>query len=143
MPQAFRDNQTILASPHDVWATLTDWSTASEWMPGVSDMRAAGDTAVGTELTFSARGKARSSTVTALEPGRLITMSSTMSSTMPGVLADYTYTLEPAGDATTVSLVADVETSGPMKLMGKVIRSAIAKEDGVQLARLKALIESR
>jgi len=139
MPQAFRDNQTILASPHAVWAMLTDWSTASEWMPGVSDMRAAGDTAIGTELTFSARGKARSSTVTALEPGRLITMSSTM----PGVLADYTYTLEPAGDATTVSLVADVETSGPMRLMGKMIRSAIAKEDGVQLARLKALIESR
>lgn len=139
MPQAFRDDQTILASPHDVWATLTDWSRAAEWMPGVSDMRAAGAIAVGTELSFSARGKARSSTVTALEPGRLITMSSTM----PGVHADYTYALEPAGDATTVSLVTDVVTSGPMKLMGKVIRSAIAKEDGVQLARLKALIESR
>ena len=139
MPLAFSDHTTIEAPPHEVWTTLTDWSAASEWMPGVSDMRAAGDFAVGTELTFSARGKARSSTVTALEPGRLLTMSSTM----PGVLADYTYALEPAGNATTVSLVADVETSGPMKLLGRVIRSAIAKEDGVQLARLKALIESR
>ena len=139
MPQAFRDDQTIQASPTDVWNTLTDWSTASEWMPGVSDMRAAGATAVGTELIFIARGKNRTSTVTALEPGRLITMSSTM----PGVLADYTYALKPAGAGTAVSLVADVETSGPMKLMGKVIRSAIAKEDGVQLAGLKAFIESR
>lgn len=139
MSQAFRDDQTILAPPHAVWETLTDWSTASEWMPGVSDMRAEGDIAVGTELTFSARGKARTSTVTALDPERLLTMSSSM----PGVLADYTYSLEPAGNGTTVSLVADVEVSGPMKLMGKVIRSAIAKEDGVQLARLKAFIESR
>lgn len=139
MPQAFRDDTTIQASPDDVWKTLTDWSTASRWMPGVSDMHAAGDIAVGTELTFTARGKDRTSTVTALEPGRLITMSSMM----PGVLADYTYALEPAGDGTAVSLVADVATSGPMKLMGKVIRSAIAKEDGVQLARLKAFIESR
>ncbi|SFN57846.1 SRPBCC family protein [Mycetocola miduiensis] len=139
MPQAFRDEQTILAPPHDVWATLTDWSAASDWMPGVSDMRAAGDIAVGAELTFTARGKTRSSTVTALEPGRLITMSSTM----PGVLADYTYSLEPAGNATTVSLVADVQTSGSMKLLGRVIRSAIAKEDAVQLTRLKALVESR
>lgn len=139
MPQAFRDDQTISASPSAVWATLTDWSSASEWMPGVSDMRAGGDLAVGTELTFSSRGKARQSTVTALEPGRRLTMSSSV----PGVLADYTYALEPAGDGTAVSLVADVETSGAMKLMGKVIRSAIAKEDGVQLARLKAFIESR
>lgn len=139
MPQAFRDDQTILASPRRVWETLTDWSTASEWMPGVSDMRAAGDVAVGTELTFSARGKARTSTVTALDPERLITMSSSM----PGVLADYTYSLQPAGNATAISLVAYVETSGPMRLMGKVIRSAIAKEDGVQLTRLKAFIESR
>lgn len=139
MPQAFSDTQTILASPSEVWATLTDWSAASQWMPGVSDMRAAGDIGVGTELTFSARGKARSSTVTALEPGRRITMSSAM----PGVLADYTYSLEPAGNTTTVSLVADVDTRGPLKLLGKVIRSAIAKEDGVQLSRLKTLIESR
>lgn len=139
MPQAFSDTQTIQASPSEVWATLTDWSTASRWMPGVSDMRSAGDMGVGTELTFSARGKSRSSTVTALEPGRRITMSSAV----PGVLADYTYSLEPAGNATTVSLVADVETRGPMKLVGRVIRSAIAKEDGVQLTRLKAFIESR
>lgn len=138
MTTAFSDTQTIRATPEVVWRTLTDWSRASEWMPGVESMSSPADLAVGSTLTFVARGKERSSTVSALESGRLLTMTSRVG----GVVADYRYTVEPSGDASTVTLVADVETSGVMKLLGKVIRSAIAKEDGVQLTRLKALVEA-
>ena len=37
-------------------------------------------------------------------------------------------------------LAADVTTRGGMRLLGPVIRGAIAKEDGAQLERLIALL---
>jgi carbon monoxide dehydrogenase subunit G len=138
MPSAFTDSQHIDASPEQVWTTLTDWSRASAWMPGVTDMRSDGPVREGAVLSFTAQGKARTSTITRVDPGRSITMSSTV----PGVAADYLYTLSESAGGTAISLDAQVTTHGPMKALGKVIRGAIAKEDGVQLSRLKVLIES-
>lgn len=50
-----------------------------------------------------------------------------------GVTADYVYECEPEGGGTRVSLVADCRMTGPVKLLGPVIRSAIRKADGKQL----------
>jgi len=52
---------------------------------------------------------------------------------MPGVTADYVYECEPEGGGTRVSLVAGCRMTGPVKLLGPVIRSAIRKADGGQL----------
>jgi len=136
MTTAFSDSTHIDASPAQVWAALTDWDRAGQWMPGVTGMRLDGPLAVGSVLHFVARGKDRTSTVTALDAGRSITLSSTVA----GVHADYRYDIVPDGSGTRVDLVADVRTSGPMKLLGRTIRSSIAKEDGVQLTRFAAML---
>ena len=90
-------------------------------------------------LRFVARGKERTSTITAVETGRALTLRSAVG----GVTADYTYTVQPAasGDTSIVGIEALVGTRGIMTLLAPVIRGAIAREDGVQLANLKAWVE--
>lgn len=139
MTNAFTDEQTIAAPPDAVWARLTDWRAAPHWMPGVESMDADGPLTVGSVLRFTARGKPRTSTVTAVDPGRSLTLQSLVG----GVTADYIYTVQSTDAAgTTVRLEALIGTRGVMTLLAPVIRSAIAKEDGVQLTRLKAWIEA-
>ena len=136
MTLAFRDRRIVPATPEAVWATLTDWARGPEWLPEVERMTADAPSAVGTVLRFTARGAERTSTITALDPGRSITLTSEQ----PGVRADYTYTVIAEGAGAAIELEADVVTSGAMKLLGPVIRSAIAKADSVQLGRLAALL---
>jgi carbon monoxide dehydrogenase subunit G len=139
MRAAFTDEQEITAAPEAVWAALTDWAAAPQWMPGVESMRADGPLAIGTVLTFTARGKERTSIVAALEPGAAITLRSVVG----GVSAEYAYSVRSGdrADASRVGLDAKVATHGIMTLFASMIRRAIAKEDGVQLARLKAWVE--
>lgn len=140
MKTAFTDEQSIAAPPEAVWTRLTDWSGATNWMPGVGSMRADGPLEVGTVLHFDARGKERTSTITAIEPGRALTMRSAVG----GVTADYAYSIEPGatdGAGSRVRLDAAVATRGLVSLFAPMIRGAIAREDGVQLTRLKAWVE--
>jgi uncharacterized protein YndB with AHSA1/START domain len=136
MTLAFSAARSVPASPALVWAALTDWGRTSRWMPGVEGMRAEGPLAVGTVLRYTARGAERTSTITALDPERSLTLTSEQ----PGVRADYRYTLVPEGSGTAVALEADVEIRGALRLLGPVIRGAIAKEDGGQLDRLAATL---
>lgn len=138
MSQAFSSHETINLPSDAVWARLTDWSSAPAWMPGVSALRQDGTLAVGSVLRFSARGKERVSEVTELVPGRSITLTSRVGKTR----ADYRYSLTAAGQSSTaVDLVATVTTDGAMKLLGPVIRKAIAREDSVQLVNFKKSVE--
>jgi uncharacterized protein YndB with AHSA1/START domain len=139
MRTAFTDEQAIDVAPDLVWSRLTDWAQAARWMPGVESMRADGPLVPGTELRFVARGKDRTSTIAAVEPGRSLTLRSVVG----GVTADYAYTVRPAsaGGATVVGLEALVGTRGIMTLLAPMIRGAIAREDRVQLANLKAWVE--
>ena len=129
MTEAFSAETTINRPVEEVWARLVDWDDATRWMSGVEGMRAQGPTAVGTELVFTTRGKQRTSQIAAMDPGRSITLRSVQG----GVTADYVYECEPEGGGTRVSLVADCRMTGPIKLLGPVIRSAIRKADGKQL----------
>ncbi len=138
MSRAFTDEQTIHAPTGSVWATLTDWGCAPDWMPGVDSISSSGPLAEGTQLSFTARGKDRTSRIAECRPESVLRLDSAVG----GVRASYRYTLEPVDTgATRVALAVDVETNGVMKLFGPVIRSAIAKADGVQLAQLKRLVE--
>ena len=121
-----------------MWARLTDWDAASHWMPGVDALVAQGPTATGTTLVFTARGKERTGQIAALDPGRSITLRSMQS----GVTADYVYTCGPHGEGTRVSLVADCRISGPLRLLGPVIRSAMRRADGGQLEAFAATFTS-
>ena len=138
MSQAFASHETINLPPQTVWARLTDWSAAPQWMPGVSALHSEGALAVGSQLQFTARGKERVSEITELAPGRSITLTSRVGKTR----ADYRYSLTPlGGDSTGLDLVATVESDGVMRLLGPVIRKAIAREDSVQLSNFKRSVE--
>lgn len=129
MTEAFSAETTIHRPVEEVWERLVNWDDAAQWMPGVDGLRAQGPTAVGTALVFTSRRKQRSSQIAAMDPGRSITLRSTQG----GVTADYVYACAPHGDGTRVSLVADCRMTGPVRLLGPVIRSAIRKADGGQL----------
>jgi len=130
------DTTTSIAAPPDaVWATLTDWSMAPRWMPGVTAM--SGPVSPGAVVTFTVRGKDRTAVVDTLDAPRTLAL---LSRSGP-VTALYTYTLAPSGRGTDLRLVADVEVRGPLTLLARVIRRSIAKEDGTQPERLRAAVE--
>jgi uncharacterized protein YndB with AHSA1/START domain len=139
MTEAFSVSTPIAAPPERVWATITDWSRAPEWMPGTSEFRLDGPLRAGASLRYTARGKERTSTVAEVVPERTLTLVSTVGK----VHAAYTYVLTPSAGGTRVDLTADVRTSGAMRLLDGVIRRAIAKEDSSQLDRLRPLIETQ
>jgi carbon monoxide dehydrogenase subunit G len=122
--------ETTIDRPVDaVWARLIDWDTAARWMSGVDALRAHGPTAAGTTLIFTTRSKQRTGQIAALDPGRSITLRSTQG----GVTADYVYACARHGAGTRVRLVADCRMTGPVRLLGPVIRSAIRSADSGQL----------
>ncbi len=134
--------QAVVARPvEEVWARLADLERAPAWMPGVDRLRVLGPLATGTPVVFTARGKERTSTVTALEPGRSLTLRSVQG----GVTADYTYTCTPLGGGaggtggagsepgTRVELVARTRMTGPVRLLAPVVRAAIRRADRGQV----------
>ena len=137
MEQVFAAEATIAAPRGEVWALLTDWSRAGEWMDGVDVLAADGPVGAGTTLTFTTRGRDRCSTIldaTAAE-------SLTIRSVLRGVTADYVYVLEDAQDGTRVSLVATCATKGMQRLLGPVIKDAMRRTDSRQLEALRVLLE--
>lgn len=89
----FTVHETLSQPPAAVWAYLTDFRHADQWMSGIGGMAqtSEGPLAVGTRLRFEARGKQRETVVSALEPSRSIALTSNQG----GVSATYTYTLTP------------------------------------------------
>ena len=140
MPRAFAAEATIAKPAHDVWQALTDWSNAHRWMAGVDWLKADGETAQGTRITFRARDHDRTSTIIACQPGRSLVLHSEQG----GVSADYEYALEEVGGSTTrVTLTADCHMRGPLwRILAPLIRMAMKKSDGGQLEALKQVIEN-
>ena len=87
MSQAFAVEEIIGHPAPRVWAALTDWPNAHQWMPGIDTITADGETAEGTRLTFRARGKDRSSAIVRCVDGQSLVLRSVQG----GVTADYTY----------------------------------------------------
>ena len=137
MTVAFTSATTIGQPVGLVWDRLVDWSSAAHWMPGVEALRAEGPLAAGTTLIFTARGKERRGSIAAVEPGRSITLRSVQG----GVTADYAYECVEQDGGTRVSLVADCTMTGPMRLLGPLIKSAIRRADGGQLDAFAATFD--
>lgn len=137
MEQVFGVEAMISAPRDEVWATLTDWSRAPEWMDGVEALAADGPVATGTVLTFTAGGRDRRSAIVDCRPSETLTIRSVLR----GVTADYAYALEDTPDGTRVSLVATCATSGLQRLVGPVLRDAMRRTDHGQLEALRAVVE--
>lgn len=139
MSQAFEVTTTINRPAEEVWASLVDWSKASQWMSGIDSMTANGPNEAGTELVFRARGKDRPSSIAAIDPGRSVTLRSVQG----GVTADYRYRVEPVTDETTkVDLNADCSTTGMWSIVGPLLRIMMKRTDSGQLEGLKQLMEA-
>lgn len=139
MGRAFETTEQIGRPVGEVWDRLTDWDRAPEWMRGVDHMEADGPTEVGTELSFRARGKTRPSTITALDPGRSVTLTSTQGR----VTANYSYACRPTDEGTEVTLVAECRTEGVvMGAVAPLLRFVMRRVDGGQVAALKQVVES-
>ena len=128
MTRAFATTREIDRPAEQVWERLIDWDRAAPWL-GVDAIRANGATAVGTTLRFTARGKDRTSEIAEVTPGRSITLRSRKG----GVIADYTYSVEPSGSRSRMTLTAEVVTRGAWSLAGPMIRAAIRRTDSGQL----------
>jgi carbon monoxide dehydrogenase subunit G len=139
MKAAFAVETTIERPPDVVWTGLTNWGEAHRWMNGVDELRAEGETAVGTRIVFVARGKERSSEIASCTAGRSITLRSVQG----GVTADYVYEVMPLDDGRSrVKLVAGCQTQGfAWALMAPLLRFAIRMTDRGQLAALKDVLE--
>ena len=96
MPAGFSVTQRIERPTAAVWAYLTDFEKARDWMTGIEAMTQTteGPLEIGTRFTFRSRGKQRETRVTALDPGTRIALTSTQG----GVTATYTYSLAPDSD---------------------------------------------
>ncbi|MCY4619092.1 MAG: SRPBCC family protein [Chloroflexi bacterium] len=139
MARTISVTETINRPPEHVWEVLTDWPGAVRWMNGIESMSIDGETAEGARVRFFTRGQERDSLITHCEPGRSITLRSQQG----GVSADYTYSIEPAGQSSSrVSLEAECHFSGFLfRLLGPLIGIAIRRTDGGQIAALKRVIE--
>lgn len=142
MAEGFRATEHIAHSPEAVWACLTDWRRAPEWMNGIEQMQAIGAEPVGegTRLAFRARGAARESTIVAWSPPRRLILRSTQG----GITATYAYTLEPEDGGTRLTLSARCEARGlGWRLASPLIRHLMKRSDSGQVAALKRLVEAR
>lgn len=136
----FDASERLAVSPELAWEHLVDWDSAAQWMPGVDSLHAAGETTVGTQLVFVARGKERSSTITACEPGRSVTLESAQG----GVTATYHYAIEPSDSAgARMRLIVTCVVRGPVRLIAPIITSAIRKSDGAQPVRFREWVQRR
>lgn len=139
MARTISVSETIDRPPDEVWAVLTDWPGAVRWMNGIESMSIDGDTVEGARVHFFTRGQDRESVIIHCEPGRSVTLRSQQG----GVTADYRYSIEAAGESSSlVSLEADCQFSGlQYLLLGPLIRLAIRRTDGGQIAALKRVVE--
>ncbi|MEO1061831.1 MAG: SRPBCC family protein [Actinomycetota bacterium] len=137
MATAFESEAHIRRPIEEVWAVLVDWARAPEWMAGIDAISAAGDVAVGTRLTFTARGKERPAEIVELDVGRRLSIRSEQGP----VTATYRYELEPSTEAATwLRLRADCEVRGPLGVLAPLIRRTLRRTDGGQPAALERLL---
>lgn len=136
----FTSTATIDRPVDEVWAFMTDWDRAPQWMKGIDRMAPVGDApiAAGTEVSFVSRGADRRSTIAAWEPPRELVLVSTQG----GVTATYRYRCAPTdGGGTEATLEAECRMRGAWKLVGPLIRFMMKRVDGGQMPALARAIE--
>lgn len=126
----------------EVWAFVTDGSTAPRWRPGVLDISKASGSGVGETWKQGVKGPGgrridADYEVTAWEPGKLMAFKAIAGPVRP--TGEYRFAAENGGTRLSFSLQA--ELSGLKKLlMGGAVQSTMDAEMG-SLDRLKAVLE--
>ena len=136
--QALAESVVVHIPPPRAWALLTDWVAAPVWMPGVTEMHAEGPTEPGLVIDFHARGHDRTAEITALDPGRSITISTGEGDA--GV--HYAYLLAADGLDTRLTLEVTVHIGDQLGDMAWDIAASVAEADQTQLANFKRYAEA-
>jgi uncharacterized membrane protein len=141
MPSAQRS--IVINRPVDqVWAYVTDGSTAPKWRPGVLDVSKVSGSGIGETWKQGVKGPGgrridADYEVTAWEPGKLMAFKAIAGPVRP--TGEYRFAAENGGTRLSFSLQA--ELSGIKKLlMGGMVQSTMDAEMG-SLDRLKAVLE--
>lgn len=139
MHEVFASEVVIERPPAQVWAALTDWEQAPDWMDGVEQLQADGPVEAGTALTFRSNGRDRVSHIVDAQPDRRLVIRSVLR----GVTADYAYALDALDGATRLTLRATCGVSGMRRVFGPVLREAMRRTDSRQPEALRSLLEDR
>ncbi len=142
MPSASR-SITIRRSPEDVFAFVADGTTATQWRPGVTDIRLVSGSGMGARYAQGVTGPGGRRVdadyeVTAWDPPRRMAFAATAGPVRP--TGEYRLAADPGGTSLTFSLDAKV---GGLKglLMGRAVQSSMDAEMAA-LDRLKQVLES-
>src|SRR3954462_12269753 len=142
MPSATR-TITIRRPPDEVFAFVADGTTATQWRPGVTDIRLASGSGVGARYEQGVKGPggrriAADYEITAGAPPRRLAFATTAGPVRP----TGEYRLEPAPDGTALTFSLDA-TVGGLKglLMGRAVQGSMDAEMAA-LDRLKSVLES-
>ncbi len=145
MTKGFEASALIDVPPGEVWAVMTDFARAPDWMPGIEAVAAKDDAPVAAGKLFavtmstSGRGRQRDMLLADWAPPDRFALSSKEG----GVTATYVYALAPDGDGTRVTLHGACEAQGFfMRLLHPVIVKLMARHDARQVELLKAVVES-
>ena len=141
MANGFTSTEHIERSPDQVWACLTDWKRAGEWMSGIDGIRAPDGELVGegTRLAFRSRGADRETTVVAWSPPNRLALCSKQG----GMTATYEYSCEPEDSGTSLTLRAHCKAEGlGWRLASPLIGFLMKRSDSGQPAALKRLVEA-
>ena len=134
----------ISRSPGEVYGYLADPGNLVDWQEGLSEVRrnGKGPASVGDRWTEirTAMGRRVEATVEVVEaePARRFTVSSTAGP----VRFRVEHALEPYGAGTRVSIVADGEQRGVMRLAAPMVARQVREGFTASFARLKALLEA-
>ncbi len=142
MTIAFETEETVDAARTEVWARFTDWSRATQWLPGVSNVSADGETRDGTVLTFQSTLSESPGTFTAIMHDVVPLQKLTLTTVAGDVNVDYRYSFTGTGSTTRILLVADVAVTGESEPRAETIRERIANVESPQLELFKKAIES-
>ena len=142
MPSATR-TITIRRSPEDVFAFVADGTTATQWRPGVTDIKLASGSGLGARYVQGVKGPggrriAADYEITAWDPPRELAFAAVAGPVRP--TGAYRLEAIPEGTRLTFSLDAKV---GGLKglLMGKAVQGSMDAEMA-SLDRLKAVLEA-
>ena len=142
MPSASR-TITIRRSPEDVFAFVADGTTATQWRPGVTDIRLASGSGLGARYEQGVKGPggrriAADYEITAWDPPRRLAFAAVAGPVRP--TGEYVLEANPEGTRLTFRLDATV---GGLKglFMGRAVQGSMDAEMAA-LDRLKTVLEA-
>jgi len=142
MPSATR-TITIRRAPEDVFAFVSDGSTATQWRPGVTDIRLVSGSGLGARYAQGVKGPggrriAADYEITAWDPPRHLAFAAIAGPVRPSG----EYRLEPVPEGTRLTFSLDAVLGGLKGMvMGRAVQGSMDAEMAA-LDRLKSVLEA-